>query len=156
MERKKNRKKVAASVSTALIITILFCSRYKIVYISGESMQPTLKSGCIVFMDKWAVPHRRDLVIAYSEELDCNIIKRVVAEGEATVAMDNGKLILNHEYVEEPYLSQNTWEETWGDIRVPEGQYFLLGDNREHSLDSRYFGCIERSKIRGKVIFSFF
>jgi len=152
----KRKRQIIGSVLVALMVTLLFCSRYKIIYVSGNSMQPALDNGSIILLDKWAVPHKGDLVVAHSEELGCDIVKRIVAEGESTISMEEGKLILNHEYVKETYLAQSNQAETWEEIKVPAGMYFLLGDNRMQSVDSRDFGCIDRSKIKGKVIFTLF
>lgn len=155
-EHKKEKGQILHSVVIAAVITLLFCSRYTIICVSGESMQPVFESGSIVIVDKWAVPHRGDIVVAYLEEMECNIIKRVVAEGGSTVSMEKGRLILNREYVEEPYLLQENQEETWEEIQVPFGMYFLLGDNRLQSVDSRHFGCVTKDMIKGTVIITLF
>lgn len=83
-------------------------------------------------------------------------IKRVIGIEGDHIEIKDGKVYLNGEESEENYLDEGvkTTMETYGvysDIVVPEGYVFVMGDNREHSIDSRCFGCIPISKIEGKV-----
>lgn len=121
-------------------------------------MRPTLENGSVVIVDQWDIPHNGDIVVAYSNEMDSNIVKRIVAEGGSVVAMEEGRLIRDRESVHEDYLSQENIDqkETWGEQEVPLGMYFLMGDNREHSVDSRCFGSIAKEAIKGTVVFTLF
>lgn len=121
-------------------------------------MRPTLENGSVVIVDRWDIPHNGDIVVAYSNEMDSNIVKRIVAEGGSVVAMEEGRLIRDRESVHEDYLSQENIDqkETWGEQEVPLGMYFLMGDNREHSVDSRCFGSIAKEAIKGTVVFTLF
>lgn len=121
-------------------------------------MRPTLKNGSIVIVDRWDIPHNGDIVVAYSNEIGGNIIKRIVAEGGSVVEMEAGHLIRDKEYVPEDYLLQANMNqtETWGERKVPLGAYFLMGDNRAQSVDSRYFGSIAENAIKGTVVFTLF
>ena len=113
-------------------------------------MAPALDSGNIVLIDKQASPRKGDIVVADVELLRCAVVKRVAAEGGDTVEIQEGKLIINGECVEESYVL------TWKKRRLASGTYFLLGDNRRISLDSREFGCVKNEEIKGTVVFRLF
>ena len=121
-------------------------------------MRPTLEDGNLVIVDRWQVPHKGDIVVANSNEMGGSIIKRIVAEGGSAVAMEKGRLIRDRESIYEDYLSQENIDqkETWGEQEVPLGMYFLMGDNRENSVDSRCFGSIAEEAIKGTVVFTLF
>jgi len=140
------------------MIVALFCSRFALVCVIGKSMVPALASGNIVLIDKQASPRKGDIVVADVELLRCTVVKRVAAEGGDTVEIQAGKLIINGECVEEPYVLQENADEkgTWKKRRLASGTYFLLGDNRKVSLDSRKFGCVRNEEIKGTVVFRLF
>lgn len=121
-------------------------------------MRPTLEDGNLVIVDRWQVPHNGDIVVANSNEMGGSIIKRIVAEGGSAVAMEKGRLIRDRESIHEDYLSQENIDqkETWEEQEVPLGMYFLMGDNRENSVDSRCFGSIAEEAIKGTVVFILF
>ncbi len=86
-------------------------------------------------------------------------IKRVIGLPGDHVEIKNGKVYLNEQELDEPYL--DSWVETdmergcFDNIKVPDGYVFVLGDNRDVSADSRSFGCIPIDKIEGKAVFRF-
>lgn len=84
-------------------------------------------------------------------------IKRIIGISGDKIKIVNGKVYLNGEMLAEDYLSADiiTEQLKFYDIIVPEGYVFVLGDNREQSVDSRVFGCVPISKIEGKVWFKY-
>ena len=82
-------------------------------------------------------------------------VKRVIAVGGDTVDIRQGKLYVNGEEVEEPYINGAT-EKKIGGVEFPytveDGKLFVMGDNREESMDSRDFGAVIRKQIKGKVL----
>lgn len=80
-------------------------------------------------------------------------IKRVIGVAGDHVLIQNGKVFVNNEEIDEPYLAEGvkTENKVYSDIIVPEGYVFVMGDNREHSADSRMFGCIPLQKVESKV-----
>lgn len=80
-------------------------------------------------------------------------IKRVIGVAGDHIKIEAGKVYVNGEKLEEPYLRDGitTQEKTFSDITVPEGYIFVMGDNRPHSTDSRDFGCIPLEKVESKV-----
>ena len=80
-------------------------------------------------------------------------IKRVIGVAGDHVLIQNGKVLVNNDEIDEPYLAEGvkTENKVYSDIIVPEGYVFVMGDNREHSADSRMFGCIPLQKVESKV-----
>ncbi|MBP3984907.1 signal peptidase I [Pseudoxanthomonas helianthi] len=129
---------------------------YRIV---SESMLPTLRPGQIVIMRAgYYRKHpvlRGDVVVYLNPENRDPWIHRIVGmPGETIAIVDgelkvNGRLLLEH-YVEPAYTTSDySWEMPM--VRIPEGHYFLLGDNRDNSMDSRMLGAIPLADLNGKV-----
>ncbi|MFU7516492.1 signal peptidase I [Clostridium sp. HCS.1] len=124
------------------------------VLIPTGSMIPTLNVGDRLFvtrvynLDKL---ERGDIVVFYSEELQEDLIKRLIGLPGDKVEIKNGIVSVNGEVLEEDYIgSKDNWN---GVYEVPEGKYFFLGDNREDSKDSRYWinPYIDGKDITGKA-----
>ncbi len=147
---------------TALVLVFAFCVR--IVVVDGHSMEPTLSSGDrLLVQSTFYTPQRGDVVVVdgyinYGKPL----VKRVIAKGGDTVNIDaqRGVVTVNGEELQEPYIAELT--HTAGNMQfpltVPEGQLFLMGDNRQHSTDSRFtsVGLIDERDILGKVLWRIF
>ena len=100
-------------------------------------------------------PQRFDVVICrYPGRGDTNFVKRVVGLPGDTVEVRDGWLYVNGTRYDEPYISdqyRGGWLNTFGPCTVPEGEYFVMGDHRNNSNDSRSVGTIPRSSIIGHV-----
>lgn len=132
--------------------------------VRGSSMEPTLLDGdCIlVWMAGGQGPERGDLVAIRARDKEGkHLIKRVIAKGGDTVQIDfeGGLVFVNGQRLEEPYLTETTHLE--GDVQfpvtVPPDCFFVLGDNRNHSQDSRSstLGCVPLGDIEGRAFFRF-
>ena len=137
--------------AVAVLITTLF---FPILQISGDSMSPTLEHDEIVVLLKTKKFERGDLIGFYYQGKI--LLKRVIALPEDEVAIDaDGNVYVNGELLEEPYVT----EKGLGDCdlefpyKVPGTSYFVLGDRRSNSVDSRnsVVGAISRDDIIGKV-----
>lgn len=111
-------------------------------------MEPTLQNGNALLLKKWGVPQKGDIVTAYIDELDYTVVKRILAAEGDTVNIDESGLYVNGKWAAE---SVNNGQNNI-DFRVSVNEYFLIGDNIADSLDSRSFGCVGRSAIRGILI----
>lgn len=142
-----------------IAVCVLFGALFRVIYVDGESMQPTLESGEWIAVCRPAALHRGDIVLTdMNNAHHARLIKRLIAFGGETVDIDEktGTVYVNGEALDEPYLESKACR--GGDVTfpltVPEGCVFLLGDNRTNSVDSRYqeIGCIARDDLIGPVV----
>ena len=135
------------------LITVIWVPVYQI---TGKSMEPTLEQGQIVVALRTPNIGMGDIVAIYYENQI--LIKRVIGmSGDQIMFDEQGFLSVNGILLDEKYPSnivRMTTDLTYPYI-VPDGQYFVVGDNREKSMDSRMsqFGCITEDKIAGKLCF---
>lgn len=135
--------------------------------VDGASMEPTLFDSQIFFINKFQSLFqpldRGDLVQAYIPSLNEVVVKRIVGlPGEKVTIQYNGVFVSDyHEEsvgkLDEPYLREGTLTNSWDGkpqtFVLKENQYFLLGDNRGSSTDSRHYGSVERRHIFGLVFY---
>jgi signal peptidase I len=147
------------SLSVAVGVALLFQTY---VYAQSEvhniSMQKTLVAGQRLIEDKWSYrfhePQRGDIVIINGPESEVRLIKRVIGLPGDEIAMQDGQVFLNGQLLEESYTFGETYPGQLAmPLTVPEGELFVMGDNRENSKDSRDLGTIALSSIEGKAVF---
>ena len=148
------------------ILALLFVFVGKPFTVSGQSMYPTLHNSDRMFMSKLGDIHRFDVVILKAPDENVEYIKRVIGMPGDTIEMKSGVLYINGKKVDQPFINTEalakqtvfmddfTLESLTGESKVPEGKYFVLGDNRGVSKDSRMIGFIDRSAIEGKAVFT--
>lgn len=165
-ERKRYRRQKAynkALGGTVYVLTIVAAVAVLIatlilpvLQIEGSSMEPTLVNGDIVLLTKSTKFDRGELCgFSWNNKL---LIKRVIGVAGDWIEMDtDGTIYLNGERLDEPYAGQLAVGECDLEFpfQVPPEQYFVLGDMRESSIDSRntLIGCVEKEQIVGKVFF---
>jgi signal peptidase I len=153
---------LSRTVCTALpaILIALFVNVFLVqaMVVHGPSMKPNLTYNQRVIVDKVTYhlihgPRRGDVVIVYRPEESEMLVKRAVALPGETVAVLNGQVFINDQPLDEPWaICQGGLD--YPPTRVPSQHVFVLGDNREVSRDSRYFGPVPIEQIGGKVRFT--
>ena len=138
-----------------LIITFL----YQPVRVEGTSMMPELRDQERLFINKFAYHfervHRDDVVVfLYPRDHSKSYIKRVIAGPGDTLRIDGGQVFVNNQPIAEPYVPERYRDErSYPDTKLAANEYFVMGDHRSISSDSRDFGPVERSLIYGKAVF---
>ena len=130
------------------------------VHVVGSSMSPTLHDKENYVLNRWVYrvrdPKPSEIVVLRDPEDNCFAVKRIVAKQGDTVTVKKGHLYVNGKELQEPYLPEGTptfprpqYEEQMWICGV--NQYFVLGDNRNNSADSRIYGAVPRQNILGMV-----
>jgi signal peptidase I len=149
------RDLVVSVVASALIIIFL----YQPVRVEGTSMLPVLEDQDRLFINKLAYRvgeiHRGDVVVfLYPHDHEKSYIKRVIAGPGDTLKIDHGQVYVNGAAVAEPYVPKRFADDrSQPEMTVPVHEYFVMGDHRSISSDSRDFGPVDRGLIYGKAAF---
>ncbi len=156
---------VSIVASSIVAIMLLFTFVFRIVGVSGPSMMNTLIDGDWLLVSAFInEPERGDIVIITQPNNIGNepIVKRIIAIGGDTIDIDfdTAAVIVNGKVIDEPYLGTPTTNDefAWSyPLTLKEGQVFVMGDNRQHSTDSRSadIGLIEENYILGQVMVRF-
>ena len=150
-------KNTLFSLITVAAVAVLVATLWlPVLQIYGNSMTPTLQNGEIVFSLKTSRLEQGDVVAFYYNNKI--LVKRVIAGPGAWVNLDEaGNVYINSVLLEEPYVTEKALGQTNIELpyQVPDGQYFVMGDHRESSVDSRNtaVGCITADQIVGKIVY---
>jgi signal peptidase I len=131
-------------------------------FIPSASMEPTLMIGDRILVDKISYHlhpiHRGDIVVFATppgEDAGPNVkdlVKRIIGLPGETISSAGGQVVINGKPLKEPWLVPGTVTTGITTQKIPAGEYFVMGDNRSDSQDSRFFGPIHRSLIVGRVV----
>ena len=139
-----------------IIIAIILIRAFIItpVRVDGNSMKNTFEDGDLLLLFKLGNVDRFDVVLLDQEYDDEILIKRIIGLPGETVEIKNGKIYINEEEISDDYGYGETsdYEKT----TLSADEYFILGDNRLISKDSRYFGPVKEEEIMGKIILRFY
>jgi signal peptidase I len=141
--------------ASILIITFL----YQPVRVEGTSMLPRLEDRDRLFINKFvyhvsAIEHGDVVVFRYPRDPEKSYIKRVIGLPGDRLRIDRGQVWLNGKQLDEGYVPEEFRDsKSLAEMVVPEDCYFMMGDHRSISSDSREFGPVERSLIYGKAVF---
>jgi signal peptidase I len=171
---------VQAIIFAVIVALLLRAFVFEPVYVDGPSMKDTMVTGDRLIVYKlgyvFSPPQRGDIVVLKVKEGSFSIfpfldnilflkkaipnldeidyIKRVVGVPGDTVDIREGFVYINDEKLDEPYALGNTNKYSGESrIKITEGKYFVMGDNRENSRDSRHIGLIDIENIKGKAVF---
>ena len=133
--------------------------------IPADSMSPTILSGDHLIVDmRYFTANdlkRGDVVVYRMPVSNVLFVKRVVATGGDTIAGGSKGIVLNGQRVSESYVQSEDAQApedsaTFGPIRIPANQFFVMGDNRNHSYDSRFTGPVENDRLIGKPLYIYY
>ncbi len=166
------KKSVAREYAEALIVAVLlalFIRTFVIqaFVIPSGSMLPTLQIGDYVLVNKFVYRfraiHRGDIIVfKYPKNEAEDYIKRVIGLPGETLEIRGRQVFINGKPLDEPYAVYGSTPfgtvtpNTFGPIHIPPGKLFMMGDNRDNSLDSRLWGLLDERKVEGKALLVFF
>ncbi|WP_042352131.1 signal peptidase I [Bacillus massiliigorillae] len=175
MEKNAVAKEILSWIKPIIfaVVIVFVCRQFLFtpITVSGQSMEPTFHDKNKVIVSKISKIKRFDTIVFQSNLVDSKyIIKRVIGLPGDTIEMKNDVLYINGKEYKEPYLQEKkdelepgkkltddfTLSERTGKTKVPEGSLFVLGDNRQNSNDSRYFGFVKDEAVLGEVKLRFF
>lgn len=153
---------IVIAVVLALAIRTFVVQAFKI---PSGSMLPTLQIGDHILVNKFiywfTTPERGDIIVfKFPQDEGRDFIKRVIGLPGETVEIRGKQVFINGRPLEEPYAihldaqimgNPHSPRDHFGPVKVPEGQLFVMGDNRDHSMDSRFWGFLDMKKVKGKA-----
>ena len=154
---------IVFAVCLALLIRTFVVQAFKI---PSGAMKQSILVGDHILVNKLTYdksnPMRGDIVIfPFPEDPSKDFIKRIVAMGGETIVIVDKKVMINGNLLQEPYVIHSDPRiipkdlqprDNFGPTNVPEDSLFVMGDNRDHSYDSRFWGLVERAAVKGKAI----
>lgn len=149
-------KDAAKYIITIIVVILIFIYIISIQQIVGPSMKPTLSKDDVVIVNKVYKTLSRGDIIVFEYDGMKNLVKRIVGMPGDIIEYKDNTLYINNQAYKEPYLQDNvvTSDFKLADInetKIPKEEYFVLGDNRENSMDSRKIGLIKKKDIIGRV-----
>lgn len=153
---------LVVAVVLAVVVRAFFLQTF---FVPSTSMYPTLKPGDRIVVEKVTHDIQPGDIVVFSRPPaeDCggppvpDLVKRVIGLPGNTVKVRNDKVYINNKVLPEPWLpaktdNSNPYTANYGPVTVPQGDYFMMGDNRTSSCDSRMWGPVKGSSIVGKVV----
>jgi len=160
-ERRRAVRDWLILVGVALVVAVVVRQFvFQLFYIPSGSMEPRLEIGDQVFVNKLAYdvgdPQRGDLVVftrppSWSDVPVEDLVKRVVGLPGETIEGRDGHVYIDGHPLSEAYLPKGTSTSSFGPLTVPQHEYFMMGDNRSGSNDSRMHTAVDRDEFVGKV-----
>ena len=161
-------KSLIKDIIVAAILAAVVISFVRPTIVKQTSMQDTLNPNDYIIMYRRAYsgdkePKRGDIVIFKSELQDENgknklLIKRIIGLPGDKITINDGKVYINDKEYDESYLKDGYTTGSVNNFKVPKGEYFVMGDNRVVSIDSRYseVGCVKKDAIKGRAVLRLF
>ena len=160
-----NKSKFVANLKEWLVIIAIFSVTFALLTVGlhfirfpsvdGVSMYPTYQDGSQLVVLYTTQAKAGDVIVIWSDELDEYIVKRIIGIGGDHIEIKDSGFYLNGNKLDEDYIYEQNWikDSDSLDITVPQDQVFVMGDNRNMSVDSRAIGTLPVSDIFGRVLF---
>jgi signal peptidase I len=151
-------KEIVPYILVILLAVVIRTFIVSPVRVNGSSMYDTLKNGEILLLNKTNKNYKRFDIVVINKN-GSKLIKRIIGLPGESIEYKNNSLYINNKYVKDvskEVTADFSLEELYNYKIIPEGYYFVMGDNRNHSSDSRdikYVGLIKKSEIKGKAMF---
>lgn len=167
LERSRRLRIGRVLFGIALILVFLRLYIFIPTEVTGISMYPTLNPNDRVVMSTVSSINRFDIIV-FTDPMNKTVVKRVIGLPGDSVRYEQDNLYINNKIVKEPFLKRSEisgepglWTSNFTMIndnenKVPEDHYFLMGDNRRYSYDSRFYGSISREEVLGKVVMMYY
>jgi signal peptidase I len=146
---------VACVLALVLVASVAGWLPWQVMRVGSASMEPNIPTGAIVLVDRWSdgVDRMDVVVVDPPDGVGPQLVKRAVAVGGDEIAVEDGVLVVNGSPVCEPSIDPALIDaEYFGPQTVPPGELFLMGDNRQTSIDSRAFGPVRADEVKGRVM----
>ena len=148
-------REVVTTIIVAVVIFLVLQATVQSFVVIGSSMRPNFEPGQRLLVSKVAYrfgePQRGEVIVFRPpNNKDIDYIKRVIALPDDKIEIKEGTVYINNVALDEPYIKAPT-NDTLRPTEIPENEYFVLGDNRNHSNDSRDWGTVPRENIIGKA-----
>lgn len=163
-EKRKNEfttKQLVVFLFVAVALNIILTKVIRPTKINGESMEYTLKDGEWLLVNLYTynteAPKHGDLIIVDRPDLSVRFfVKRVIAIQGDTIEIKDNTVLINGEKIKEPYIKEDMFTDDYPIKTIPEGKLFVMGDNRNGSMDSRSdsIGLVDiKEEVNGKAIY---
>ena len=147
MKAKKICKELLPYIVIVLIVVLIRTFFFTPIIVSGSSMDPTLKNNNVMILNKVAKIDRFDIVVIKSKKSRDVLIKRVIGLPGEEIEIKNGVVYINGKKIDTKHKDEITSD--YPPTKIKDDEYFVLGDNREISADSRLFGTFNKKEIKG-------
>jgi signal peptidase I len=168
-------RKFSFELAQTILLTLALFATVRILFqnfrVEGPSMQPTLSSGELLWVNKVAYfrwngeyplggPHRGDIAVLHSPDPadDVDLIKRIIGLPGDRLRIARGQVYINEQRLPEPYIrfqASYSYPTDGTELAVPDGSYFVLGDNRPNSRDSHFGWFVPADALIGKASLSY-
>lgn len=160
----KELKEWIKDILIAVVVAVIILQFIKPTFVRETSMLPTLEEFNFLFLSKqsyrFGEPERGDIIVFHTSLRTHNgdekmLIKRVIGLPGDTITIEEGEVIINGEVLKEPYLKEPYTSGSVKDLEVPGDSLFVMGDNRQNSIDSRdsHVGFVKIKDVYGKAVF---
>ena len=156
LAKPKNKRFLAVDGAILLCLAIVIVLRFLLWFptVKGSSMEPTLANGNVICISRVTDAKEGDICLFWSNALGEYIVKRVIAVGECDIRVTSEGVFKDGVLVEEDYLRDKKWaiHTDECEYHLNEGEFFVMGDNRLHSKDSRAFGPMKEEEFIGVML----